>query len=196
MSHPKYITALDLKEQKRAQLSPDIKNYFDVCDKKLEFVPNVLRAYAFNEKKIAPYMAMYDELMLGESELSKLERKMIAAVISLTNHCTYCLKSYAAGVRKLAKDPHLGELMGMTCHIDELDDRQRALLDFVVKFGENPKVLVESDRQILRDQGFSDEGIWDICSVVGFFSMINNLTSGVDLKPNAEYHSTYREDSV
>ena len=72
MSQPNYITALKLKEFERENLSPEIQKYFDICDEKIGFVPNVLRAYSFNEEKLKPFMAMYDELMLGESELSKL----------------------------------------------------------------------------------------------------------------------------
>ena len=94
MSQPNYITALELKEPRREELSPEVQKYFAVCDEKIGFVPNVLRAYSFDEEKLKPFMAMYDELMLGESELSKLEREMIAVAVSSVNHCFYCLVAH------------------------------------------------------------------------------------------------------
>ena len=111
MSQPSYITALELKEPRREELSPEVQKFFAACDEKIGFVPNVLRAYSFDEEKLKPFMAMYDELMLGESELSKLEREMIAVAVSSVNHCFYCLVAHGSAVRRISKDPALGERM-------------------------------------------------------------------------------------
>lgn len=91
MSQPKHLIALDLPEAKRDSLDPQIQAYFNKCDEKLGLVPNVLRAFSHNEQKLQNFMAFYDELMLGDSELSKLEREMIAVVVSSVNRCFYCL---------------------------------------------------------------------------------------------------------
>ncbi len=37
-----------------AALEPDMQAYFEKCMEKLGFVPNVLRAYAFDNAKLAP----------------------------------------------------------------------------------------------------------------------------------------------
>ncbi len=192
MSQPTYVTALDLPELPRDQLSPEIRAYFEKCDEKLGFVPNVLRAYAFNEEKLKPFMAMYDDLMLGESDLSKLEREMIAVAVSAVNRCFYCLTAHGNAVRRLSKDPKLGELMVMNYRIAELESAQRAMLDFAVKLTERPHEVMEADREALRQHGFSDAAIWDICAVVGFFNMSNRVASGVDMQPNEVYHEQFR----
>ena len=192
MSQPNYITALNLGESDRSDLSPEIQKYFDVCDEKIGFVPNVLRAYSFNEEKLKPFMAMYDELMLGESELSKLEREMIAVAVSSVNHCFYCLTAHGSSVRRISKDPGLGELMVMNYRIADLEPRQKAMLDFAVKLTEKPHEILEKDRELLRNQGFSDEAIWDISAVAAFFNMSNRMASGVDMQPNKEYHPLFR----
>ncbi len=195
MSQPNYITALNLRESDRADLSPEIQKYFDVCDEKIGFVPNVLRAYSFNEEKLKPFMAMYDELMLGESELRKLEREMIAVAVSSVNHCFYCLAAHGSAVRRISKDPALGELMVMNYRIATLEPRQRAMLDYAVKLTEKPHEIMEGDREKLRNQGFSDEAIWDISAVAAFFNMSNRMASGVDMQPNKEYHPLFRDPS-
>ena len=104
------ITSLDLAE---ADLTPAMQAYFDKCTEKLGFVPNVLKAYAFDMPKLSAFVAMYNDLMLEPSGLSKLEREMIAVAVSAHNRCYYCLVAHGAAVRQLSGDPPLGELMVM-----------------------------------------------------------------------------------
>ena len=87
--------------------------YFAKCQEKLGFVPNVLSAYAFDNAKLEAFVAMYNDLMLAPSGLSKLEREMIAVAVSSVNRCYYCLVAHGAAVRALSGDPALGELMVM-----------------------------------------------------------------------------------
>jgi len=130
--------------------------YFDKCIEKLGFVPNVLKAYVFDMAKLEAFVAMYNDLMLAPSGLSKLEREMIAVVVSSHNRCYYCLTAHGAAVRGLADDPVLGELMAMNYRAARLDPRQRAMLDFAVKLTAEPWAIEESNRKALRDAGFSD----------------------------------------
>lgn len=183
-------TALDL--QQLNPLPKQIQKYFDVCVDKLGMVPNVLRAYAFDVEKLNTFTAMYNDLMLGESKLSKLDREMIAVVVSSINKCFYCLVAHGAAVRQLSGDPKLGEMMVMNYKVAPLDDRQRAMLDFAAKLTQASADVEEGDRQRLRDVGFSDRDIWDISSVAGFFNMTNRVASGTDMRPNEEYHAQFR----
>ncbi len=104
------IVALELPA---AELSPEMAAYFDKCREKLGFVPNVLKAYAFDNAKLAAFVAMYNDLMLAPSGLSKLEREMIAVAVSAQNRCYYCLVAHGAAVRQLSGDPPFGELLVM-----------------------------------------------------------------------------------
>ena len=53
--------------------------------------------------------------MLDEEycNLTKLEREMIAVVISSANNCYYCLVVHGQAVRDLSNDPQLGEMLVM-----------------------------------------------------------------------------------
>jgi uncharacterized peroxidase-related enzyme len=192
MSQPTYVSALTLPEPPRQDMAPDLQKYFAKCDEKLGFVPNVLRAYAFNEDKLRAFMGMYNELMLGPSGLSKLEREMIAVTVSSINHCFYCLTAHGASVRQLSGDPVLGELMVMNYRVAELPPKQRAMLDFAAKMTETPDKMGEPDRQALRDAGFTDADIWDIAATASFFNMSNRMAAAIDMMPNRDYHSQAR----
>jgi uncharacterized peroxidase-related enzyme len=185
------VTALDLGAD--ARLEPDNKAYFAKCMEKLGFVPNVLRAYAFDNAKLRAFIAMADDLMLGDSGLSKLEREMIAVAVSAVNHCHYCLASHGAAVRQRAGDPVMGELIVQNYRAAELPARQKAMLDFAVKLTEAPDKIEEADRQGLREAGFRDRDIWDIAAIAAFYNMSNRLAAATDMRPNDEYHFMVRQ---
>ena len=183
-------TALDLPMVD--PLPEATQKYFDVCQDKLGMIPNVLRAYAFDVEKLNAFTAMYNDLMLGDSALSKLEREMIAVAVSAVNKCYYCLVAHGAAVRQLSGDPQLGEALVMNYRVAKIDTRQRAMLDFAVKLTEASAKVEEQDREALRAVGFTDRDIFDIASVAGFFNMTNRVASGTDMRPNEDYHAQAR----
>jgi uncharacterized peroxidase-related enzyme len=183
------VIALNLET---AKLSPAMAAYFKKCQDKLGFVPNVLLAYAFDMAKLETFVAMYNDLMLGDSGLSKLEREMIAVAVSSQNRCYYCLTAHGAAVRRYSGDPLLGEHLVMNYRVARLNKRQRAMLDFAVKLTASPWSVEEGDRERLRRVGFTDREIWDISAVAGFFNMSNRVASATDMRPNAVYHGQSR----
>ncbi len=183
-------TALDLPMVD--PLPEATQKYFDVCQEKLGMIPNVLQAYAFDIEKLNSFTAMYNDLMLGASALTKLEREMIAVAVSSVNKCYYCLVAHGAAVRELSGDPQLGEALVMNYKVAKVTDKQRAMLDFAVKLTKESANVVEADRQALRDAGFTDRDIWDIASVAAFFNMTNRVASATDMQPNREYHAQAR----
>lgn len=183
------VIALNLPPGK---LSPAMTAYFKKCQDKLGFVPNVLVAYAFDNAKLEAFVAMYNDLMLGESGLSKLEREMIAVAVSSQNRCYYCLTAHGAAVRQYSGNPLLGEQMVMNYRVARISKRQRAMLDFAVKLTAQPANVEEGDRERLRRAGFSDRDIWDVAAIVGFFNMSNRVASATDMRPNTVYHGQAR----
>ncbi len=168
------------------------QKYFDICTDKLGMVPNVLQAHAFSIEKLNAFTGLYNELMLADSGLTKLEREMIAVVVSSINRCFYCLTAHGAAVRELSGNPILGEQLVMNYRTAELDARQRAMLDFTALLTSASYTVEEAHRQSLRDVGFSDRDIWDIINVAAFFNMTNRVASGTAMVPNDEYHRSNR----
>jgi uncharacterized peroxidase-related enzyme len=183
------VIALNLEP---AKLTPAMAAYFKKCQDRLGFVPNVLLAYAFDMAKLETFVAMYNDLMLGESGLSKLEREMIAVAVSSQNRCYYCLTAHGAAVRQYSGNPLLGEHLVMNYRVARLSKRQRAMLDFAVKLTASPWSVEEGDRERLRRAGFTDRNIWDISAVAGFFNMSNRVASATDMRPNTVYHGQAR----
>jgi uncharacterized peroxidase-related enzyme len=183
-------TALDLP---MAEPLPEAtQKYFDICQEKLGMVPNVLQAYAFDIDKLNAFTALYNDIMLSASGLSKLEREMIAVAVSSINKCYYCLTAHGAAVRQLSGDPQLGEMLVMNWRVAPLDARQKAMLEFAELMTVASAKIEEKDRDALRQVGFSDRDIWDIAATAGFYNMSNRIASATDMRPNDEYHALAR----
>src|SRR5262245_4433568 len=183
------IVALNLEP---AKLSPAMTAYFKKCQDRLGFIPNVLLAYAFDMAKLEAFVAMYNDLMLGDSGVSKVEREMIAVAVSSQNRCYYCLAAHGAAVRHYPGNPLPGEHLVMNYRVARLNKRHRAMLDFAVKLTASPWTIEEGDRERLRRAGFTDRDIWDISAVAGFFNMSNRVASATDMRPNVDYHKQAR----
>jgi uncharacterized peroxidase-related enzyme len=192
MPQPKHIVKIPLPEIEN--LDDATQKYLAICEEKLGMIPNVLRAYTGNLEKFHNFTTLYNTLMLDEKDcnLTKLEREMIAVVVSSANRCYYCLVAHGQAVRELSNDPQLGEMMVMNYRVAELDDRTQKMLDFVWKLTELPYKISDDDRQNLRGVGFSEQDIFDICETAAFFNYTNRMAHGLDMMPNAEYHGKNR----
>lgn len=191
MPQPDHIVRIALPDP--AHWDDDTRAYFDKCREKLGLHPNVLLAYTANPAKFKTFTRFYNQLMLSDdSGLSKLEREMIAVTVSSANRCYYCLVAHGQAVRELSGDPQLGEMLVFNHRVAELPPRRRAMLDFAWKLTLTPQDIGEDDRAGLRDVGFTDADIFDICDTTAFFNYTNRMAHGLDMMPNPEYHGMSR----
>ncbi len=190
MPQPDHISKLGVPDA--ATLDDDLQVIWQKCLDKLGFVPNVYSAYSLKPQRLRNFMQMYNEIMLSKSGLSKLEREMVAVVVSSANRCYYCLVAHGAAVRQLSGDPELGEMMALNYRVAKLDQRQRAMLDFAWKLTTTPNLVDDADRDGLRAVGLTAEDIFDLSETVGFFNLSNRMASATDMMPNKEYHRQTR----
>ena len=186
------LTKLDLDYKGTKDGEDQVKNYLEIVQQKLGFIPNVLAAFAKFPKQFEGFTKLYNALMLGESGLTKLEREMIAVTVSSENHCFYCLVAHGSAVRELSNEPQLGERIDANFRSAELPKKQEELLNFTKKLTKDPSEIGENDREKLRDAGYTDRDIWDISAIVGLFNMTNRLASATEMEPNNNYHNLAR----
>src|ERR1700723_3247096 len=173
MPRPDHISAVRAPEP--AALDDDLKAIWAKCVEKLGFVPNVYSAYSLRPQRLRNFMQMYNEIMLAPSGLSKLEREMVAVVVSSANRCYYCLVAHGAAVRQLSGDPELGEMLALNYRVPQLDPRQRLMLDFAWKLTTTPHLVDDADRDALSQQGLSAEDIFDLSETVAFCNLSNRM---------------------
>ncbi len=177
-------------------LDPDIRKYFNICRDKLGLVPNVLKAYSFRPERLRRFIDSYNEIMLSDGALTKLEREMIAVVVSSCNRCYYCLVAHGQQVRALSGDPELGEMIALNYRVADLDDRTMAMLDYAWALTEAPNDIDAEDREVLMDLGFDANAIWEIVETAAFFNYTNRMAHGLEMMPNSAYHRMNRSDDA
>ena len=138
------LTKLDLDYKGTKDGEDQVKNYLEIVQQKLGFIPNVLAAFAKFPKQFEGFTKLYNALMLGESGLTKLEREMIAVTVSSENHCFYCLVAHGSAVRELSSDPQLGERIAANFRSAELPQKQEELLNFTKKLTKDPSEICEN----------------------------------------------------
>lgn len=63
--------------------------YSQVVDRDLGRVDNIMAIHSLNPRGLAAHNALYGSAMAGTATLRKVERELIAYVVSLENHCHY-----------------------------------------------------------------------------------------------------------
>jgi len=169
------------------EVGDDVRELWSKPLEKLGFVPNVLRVYAIRPRHLRLWNDFYNDLMRGESGLTKAQREMIAVVVSAANRCHYCVVSHSAALRKLTGDPVLVEQLATNHAYARVEPKERAMLDFAVKLTERPSSCTEADVEALRGAGWTDEDVMDIAQVAAMFNFTNRLASGLGWRPNDEY---------
>ena len=185
------IGALPIPDPKT--LDEDLQKYMEVCEEKLGHIPNVVKVFSLRPAKLRTFIAKYNEMMLSdETKLSRLEREMIAVVVSCANRCVYCITSHSQAVREFSGDPVLGDILTVNYREANLTDRQRTILDHAWKMTTAPSLTGRPDRIILEEAGLSPEEIFDVNDVIAYFNYTNRMTHGLGMQPNEYYFGRNR----
>jgi uncharacterized peroxidase-related enzyme len=170
------------------ELPEDMKERILAVQEKTGFVPNVFLALAHRPDEFRAFFAYHDALMEKHGGLTKGEREMIVVATSGLNQCLYCVVAHGAILRIREKNPHLADQIATNYRKAEITPRQKAMLDFAVKVSLRAYEIEASDFEQLRQQGFSQEDIWDIGAISAFFAMSNRLANMSSMRPNDEFY--------
>ena len=170
-----------------ADLPDDVREKILAVQEKAGFVPNVFLALAHRPDEFRAFFAYHDALMLRPSGLSKGEKEMIVVATSGANQCQYCVVAHGAILRLRARNPLIADQVAVNYRKSDLTARQRAMLDFAMKTALRSAEIGEADFAVLREQGFSDDDIWDIGAIAAFFAMSNRLANLSSMRPNDEF---------
>ena len=66
-----------------------VKQEYDKGNRRAGRVFNILKIMSRSPLALKESMRMYLAIMYGESELSRVQREMLATVVSQVNHCYY-----------------------------------------------------------------------------------------------------------
>jgi uncharacterized peroxidase-related enzyme len=170
------------------ELPEDIKARILEVQEKSGFVPNVFLALAHRPDEFRAFFAYHDALMLKPSGLTKGDREMIVVATSGANNCVYCVVAHGAILRIYEKNPLIADQVATNYRKADIPPRQKAMLAFALKVGQDSAAVGDDDFAALAAHGFSAEDAWDIGAIAAFFSLSNRMAALVRMRPNDEFY--------
>ena len=78
-----------IKVIKEGEAEGELKATYDKMIEPWGGVDNIMKIHSLNIPSLKAHDLIYRTLMRGKSELSRVQREMIAVVASVANHCKY-----------------------------------------------------------------------------------------------------------
>ena len=159
----------------------ELERIYHIIKEKRGSLSNVMKAQSLDPESIRLHMDLYLHLMFGKSTLTRLEREMIAVVVSYLNNCGYCVIHHKEALLHHSKNRELlGNLENGA--FENVSPTARAMLEYAVKLTEHPENMLKADAEKLRIAGFSDESILRINLITSYFNFVNRIVSGLGVE--------------
>jgi uncharacterized peroxidase-related enzyme len=170
-------------------LPDDLRERIEQVRDKTGFVPNIFLTLARRPQEWRAFFAYHDALMDKETPaLTKADREIVVVATSAENRCLYCVVAHGAIARIRARNPRIADQVATDWRKAELDDRQRAIVEFAVRVAVEPWTVTEESRTALRQHGLTDDDIWDVGCISALFAMSNRLVHLTGTMPNDEFY--------
>jgi len=78
-----------IKVIQEAEAGGELKQLYEQMTEPWGGVDNILKIHSLNPASLRAHFEIYKTLMRGRSGLSRVQREMIAVVVSSVNHCHY-----------------------------------------------------------------------------------------------------------
>jgi len=137
-------------------------------------------------KLYKPILEFFENVMVGESGLTKEEREIIATHVSRINGCHFCVQAHRATLTAMGVDEATVSTLEMGPNINGVSDQVKDLLVFSEKLTRTPAEITIADIDVLKDKEISEQTIEDTINVVSLLNYLNRLVDafGVEGSPN------------
>jgi uncharacterized peroxidase-related enzyme len=180
-----------IQNVEEADAQGELKRVYDEIKVKRGSVSNVMKAQSLDPESINLHLDLYLHLMFGKSTLNRLEREMIAVVVSNLNNCNYCVTHHSEALLHHSKNAQLlGELEEGA--FENVSARSSAMLEYAIKLTNHPEKMIEADIDKLRTAGLSDEAILHVNLVASYFNFVNRIVSGLGVQLESKESRTYK----
>uniref|UniRef100_UPI003D8A5EC0 peroxidase-related enzyme n=1 Tax=Gordonia sp. B7-2 TaxID=3420932 RepID=UPI003D8A5EC0 len=173
------------------QLSPSVAALFDQTEKESGFIPNWLRGFALDEGHFERLNAYLFPLVQGDpsvpSSITRREREILAAVVSVRNGCAYCHALHAHELAQFLGDAWLAHRISLDHReVPELSEREHALIELALTVTDDPGGVSDDDIEGLRGLGLTDAEIFEAVQITAIFNATNRISLALGLLPDPE----------
>jgi uncharacterized peroxidase-related enzyme len=96
------------------------------------------------------------------------------------------MEHHGAALHMLTKDEQLVLQLKKDYKQTSLDRKTKAMLAYAVKLTRRPASVKDEHVNELREHGFSDRAILDICQITAYFNFVNRMAEGLGVELEEE----------
>jgi uncharacterized peroxidase-related enzyme len=117
---------------------------------------------------------------------------LIVVATSAVNSCLYCVVAHGAILRIRSKNPLLADQVATNPAKADLSERERHIVDYALKVATDSANVGDADIAAMRENGFTDDEIWDIGAITALFALSNRYANFTGMRPNDEFYGMAR----
>jgi uncharacterized peroxidase-related enzyme len=149
-------------------------------------IAEVHKIQSLNPASIVNHMDLYMTIMFGKSPLKRVQREMMAVVVSKANNCEYCQIHHTEAVNHYWKDDEKTAQLKEDYTKIELSKKDRLLCDYAWELTKNPGNETEKTFLTpLKEMEFDDRAILDATLVIAYFNFVNRIVLGLGVQIEA-----------
>ena len=134
-----------------------------------------------------PLLDFFENVMVGDSELSKEEREIIATHVSRINGCHFCVGAHRATLAAFGVDGSTLSTLENGPQIEGVSEQLKDLLVYADKLTRTPAEITRADIDALKAKGISEQTIEDTTNVVSALNYLNRLVDAFGFEGSPEY---------
>ena len=150
------------------------------------FVPNFWKAQTLRPDLIEAEMVLVKSILIEQKALSRRQKEYIFLVCSAANLSTYCVTAHCEIIRMLGIQGTEPEEIAIDHENADLNEMDKALLDYAKKLTLKPMKVGPADVEGLRAKGFTEEQILETVLMVGLAKWANWIAYGLGTVPDFE----------
>ncbi len=148
----------------------------------------VLNIQSLHPVSIKSHTAFYMDIMFAKTALRRVEKELIAVVVSAANGCIYCQTHHGGALNAYWQDAARVERLKTNYQQAALSRQELGMCDFAIHLTKHPAAHEQDDyTPKLKELGLTDEAILDVVLVTGYFNFVNRLVLalGVELEDHS-----------
>ncbi len=158
----------------------DLKPLYENIRNKMGFLPNYFQALGSAPALIRGQLALAQAVEESPT-LPKQVKEMVGMVVSGINSSSYCVAVHMELLRHMGVEKALSRKLATNYAGAPVGEKEQALFRFADKLTRHPDDMTRQDVDALRQAGWSDEGIVEVAVTIGYFNLINRISTALGL---------------
>lgn len=159
----------------------ELKEIYDGLLQSRGKIAEVHKIQSLNPASIIHHMDLYMTLLYGKSPLKRVQREMIAVVVSKANACNYCQVHHLEAVNHYWKDEEKAQAFRKDFRQVSLTELDYLLCEYAESHTINPGLDKKELIGKLKAAGLDDRAILDATMIIGYFNFVNRIVAGLQV---------------